>query len=173
MGDSKTSDKKEKLCCLCASWIAANCLDDFEGEPCHKICKAEGVGRAHKTRHVEPVQCCMPNESAIEGFCYFAETRREWDRCWDRCEKQSPLSHRRHDDPPHQIRTHQRSAPSARGELEEKPVARLIERPRGTGKQQRIEYEVVLSPLTDDTFMDEGDEAWPLYKKSQYVEEKK
>lgn len=25
--------------------------------------------------------------------------------------------------------------------------------------------EVVLSPLTDDTFMDEGDEAWPLHAK--------
>jgi hypothetical protein len=55
---------------------------------------------------------------------------------------------------------------SAIGELEEKPVAWLIERPKGTGKQQTIEYELVLSPLTDDTFMDEGDEAWPLYKKS-------
>lgn len=62
---------------------------------------------------------------------------------------------------------------SARGELEEKPVAWLIERPKGTGKQQTIEYELVLSPLTDDTFMDEGDEAWPLYKKkSRYVGEK-
>jgi hypothetical protein len=41
--------------------------------------------------------------------------------------------------------------------FEEKPVAWLIERPKGTGKQQRTEFEVVLSPLTDDTFMDEGD----------------
>ena len=29
--------------------------------------------------------------------------------------------------------------------------------PNGTSK------EVVLSPLTDDHYMDEGDEAWPLY----------
>lgn len=48
------------------------------------------------------------------------------------------------------------SVPSA--ERGTKPAdAWLIERSDGS-------KEVVLSPLTDDTFMDEGDEAWPLYK---------
>lgn len=45
----------------------------------------------------------------------------------------------------------------------EQPVAWLIERPEGTGKQQTVKREVVLSPLTDDTFIDEGDAAYPLY----------
>lgn len=44
------AEMRDKLCCLCASWIAADCLDYYEGEPCHKICKAEGVGKAYKPR---------------------------------------------------------------------------------------------------------------------------
>lgn len=56
-------------------------------------------------------------------------------------------------------------APSATSRaFEEKPSAWLIERPRGAGKQQKMEYQVVLSPLTDDTFMDEGDCAYPLFR---------
>ena len=47
--------------------------------------------------------------------------------------------------------------------LEEKPVAWLIVRPDTVGKGER--REVVLNPLTDSTFMDEGDSAWPLYRR--------
>ena len=39
------------------------------------------------------------------------------------------------------------------------PVAWLILRPQKDGSIYR---EVVLSPLTDDHCMDDGDEAWPL-----------
>lgn len=62
--------------------------------------------------------------------------------------------------------TESADTPSAkpRREFEEKPVAWLVERPKGTGKQAIIERELVLSPLTDDTFMDEGDVAWPLFR---------
>jgi len=41
-----------------------------------------------------------------------------------------------------------------------KPVAWLILRPRKNGT---VEQEVVLSPLTDEHIVDDGDEAWPLY----------
>lgn len=58
------------------------------------------------------------------------------------------------------------SVASATLRFEEKPRAWLIERPTGTGKQATMEYEVVLSPLTDDTFMDEGDRAWPLFRRA-------
>lgn len=47
----------------------------------------------------------------------------------------------------------------------EKPVAWLIVRHSGAGGASAKHLEVVLSPLTDDTYMDEGDEAWPLYSK--------
>jgi hypothetical protein len=55
--------------------------------------------------------------------------------------------------------------PSASAALEDKPVAWLIVHHSGTGKHQCHVREVVLSPLTDDHYMDEGDEAWPLYLK--------
>lgn len=35
------------------------------------------------------VECCMPNESAIDGFCYYAETHGEEHRCMRRCERGS------------------------------------------------------------------------------------
>lgn len=40
------------------------------------------------------------------------------------------------------------------------PVAWLILRPMADGK---IKNEIIPSPLTDDTVMGYGDEAWPLY----------
>ena len=46
--------------------------------------------------------------------------------------------------------------------LRDKAVAWLILRPRKDGE---IDQEVILSPLTDDHYMVEGDEAWPLYLK--------
>lgn len=61
------SRQQDKLCCLCASWIASDCLDDFEGEPCHKICKAEGVGRAYKPPLVAVGQQCWKCKLPIYG----------------------------------------------------------------------------------------------------------
>jgi len=43
-----------------------------------------------------------------------------------------------------------------------KPAAWLILRPKKDGS---IEQEVVLTPLTDEHNIGEGDEAWPLYLK--------
>jgi hypothetical protein len=40
------------------------------------------------------------------------------------------------------------------------PVAWLVLRPRGDGF---VEQYIVTSPLTDDTVIGYGDEAWPLY----------
>lgn len=55
--------------------------------------------------------------------------------------------------------------PEERHTYSEKPVAWLIVRHSGTGGASAQHLEVVLSPLTDDTYMDEGDEAWPLYSR--------
>jgi hypothetical protein len=54
------------------------------------------------------------------------------------------------------------SAPSAirARAFEDSPVAWLIERVEG----DKLRHEVVLSPLTDDTYMDEGDAAYPLFR---------
>ena len=41
-----------------------------------------------------------------------------------------------------------------------KPVAWLVLRVKA---DQSIEQEIVSSPLTDDTYMEDGDEAYPLY----------
>lgn len=35
------------------------------------------------------IQCCMPNESAISDFCYYAELRGEACRCMTGCERSS------------------------------------------------------------------------------------
>lgn len=58
-----------------------------------------------------------------------------------------------------------RTAPEERHTYSEKPVAWLIVRHSGTGGASAQHLEVVLSPFTDDTYMDEGDEAWPLYSR--------
>ena len=42
----------------------------------------------------------------------------------------------------------------------DRPVAWLILRSKRDGT---VESRVVMSPLTDDHYMDEGDEAWPLF----------
>jgi hypothetical protein len=44
--------------------------------------------------------------------------------------------------------------------FEDSPVAWLIERVEG----DKLWHEVVLSPLTDDTYMNEGDAAYPLFR---------
>lgn len=53
-------------------------------------------------------------------------------------------------------------APEEQRQFEEKPVAWLIQRPDTVGEGRQ--YEVTLTPLTDDTYMDEGDVAYPLYR---------
>lgn len=39
-------------------------------------------------------QCCIPNESGIEGFCYYAEIRGEEHRCESGCGRELPPSER-------------------------------------------------------------------------------
>lgn len=58
------------------------------------------------------------------------------------------------------------SLQSATREFEEKPIGWLVFNYSGTGKEQVTNHHFVLGNLTDATFMDEGDEAWPLYRRS-------